>query len=391
MLPKKVFPLPSLLLLMAFLLAGCYTSGIRVYKSGFPIYFERVGDQITYTYVVENAGTSELRDITLTDGSLSISCPGEALKANTSMTCTAVYTVTAADVAAGKVNTTARVSANGNVGCGGQVENVGSSDDFEVTLNSLPAISLTKTSDVTSFDQVGQQITFTYTVRNIGNAPITEAISVVDDRLDVICPSLAPSGLAPGNSLTCTGTYTVTLLDLRLFEITNTAFARAGEVVSEPVSLSISLDADPALTLVKSAVPNTYARIGEQITFNFVVTNSGNTYITTPVEVLDDSLAAWHCPDFVAGELAPGESITCTGTYTITTSDYGHSIENTATVRTRYWIDEFVSSNESSAVVFFLPPTPSPVTLTGCAQYTEQVLCDTNGCYWNGEECVSPP
>lgn len=71
--------------------------------------------------------------------------------------------------------------------------------------------------------------------------------------------------------------------------------------------------------------------VGDTVTYSFVVTNTGNVTLTD-VTVTDPlpGLSAIDCP---ATTLAPGESMTCTATYTVTLADAeAGEVQNTATV-----------------------------------------------------------
>ncbi len=82
----------------------------------------------------------------------------------------------------------------------------------------------------------------------------------------------------------------------------------------------------PALTLVKTADPLTYSAVDEVIGYSYLVTNSGNVSLAGPVTVADDKATDESCPDVSTvgngdGFLDPGESVTCTASYTITQAD----------------------------------------------------------------------
>ena len=68
-------------------------------------------------------------------------------------------------------------------------------------------------------------MTYTYVVTNIGNVTLTDPVSVDDDLATVICP---PALLAPGGSLSCTASYTVTQADVDGGAVINTATATLG-------------------------------------------------------------------------------------------------------------------------------------------------------------------
>jgi len=72
----------------------------------------KAGDPISYSFLVRNAGNVTLSQITVADPKAGkVSCPGTVLAPEKSMTCTATYKASAADVKAGKVANTATVSA----------------------------------------------------------------------------------------------------------------------------------------------------------------------------------------------------------------------------------------------------------------------------------------
>lgn len=74
------------------------------------------GETITFRFLVSNAGTGELVDIAVNDPMLSaagitVTCPSPSLAAGASMNCeSTAYTITAADVTAGRVHNTATAS-----------------------------------------------------------------------------------------------------------------------------------------------------------------------------------------------------------------------------------------------------------------------------------------
>ncbi len=73
------------------------------------------------------------------------------------------------------------------------------------------------------------------------------------------------------------------------------------------------------------------------IGYSYLVTNSGNVSLAGPVTVADDKATDESCPDVSTvgngdGYLDPGESVTCTASYTITQADLNAgSVTNVAT------------------------------------------------------------
>ncbi|MEV1041937.1 hypothetical protein AB0J01_35595 [Streptomyces sp. NPDC050204] len=110
-----------------------------------------------------------------------------------------------------------------------------------------PGLLLTKTVDDSHKYEVGDEVTYTYTVTNTGSQELT-GVSVTDDRVTgVTCEAttLAPAGRS-GDSTTCTGTYRVTAADARRGEVVNRAVATAenGTVRSNQDQARISVAKD---------------------------------------------------------------------------------------------------------------------------------------------------
>ena len=143
--------------------------------------------------------------------------------------------------------------------------------------------------------------------------------------------------LDPGESITCTATYTITQADLNSGSVTNVATAHAGGTDSNQDTETVTAAQTPALTLVKTATPQTYDSVGDVISYSFLVTNSGNVSLAGPVTITDDKTTNETCPAVTTvgnlnGTLDPGESITCTASYTITQADLNSgSVTNVAT------------------------------------------------------------
>jgi uncharacterized repeat protein (TIGR01451 family) len=83
----------------------------------------------------------------------------------------------------------------------------------------------------------------------------------------------------------------------------------------------------PALTLVKTASPTTYSKLGDVINYSYLVKNTGNVSLAGPLSVTDDKTTV-TCP---TGSLAINATMTCSAKYKITQADINYStVENTA-------------------------------------------------------------
>ena len=94
------------------------------------------------------------------------------------------------------------------------------------------------------------------------------------------CP--ATPTLAPGASITCTSSYTITQADINSGSVTNIASATNGVVTSPTDTETVTAVQAPALTIVKSAIPSTYSAVGAVISYSYLVTNSGNVTLSGP-------------------------------------------------------------------------------------------------------------
>ncbi len=56
----------------------------------------------------------------------------------------------------------------------------------------------------------GDVLHYSYLVTNLGNVTLQQAIEVSDGKTTTTCPALPAGGLAPGTSITCSASYTVT-------------------------------------------------------------------------------------------------------------------------------------------------------------------------------------
>ncbi|MRR31774.1 hypothetical protein EG834_15900, partial [bacterium] len=142
-----------------------------------------------------------------------------------------------------------------------------------------PGLTLGKTAEPTTYDSVVDLINYTYELTNSGNVTLIGPFTVTDDKAAVTCP--ATTSLAPGASITCTASYTITQADLDAGSVTNTAAGHAmfggSPVDSATDSATVNAVQSPGLVIVKEANPTTYDSVGDQIGYSYVLTNTGNT------------------------------------------------------------------------------------------------------------------
>jgi uncharacterized repeat protein (TIGR01451 family) len=193
-------------------------------------------------------------------------------------------------------------------------------------------LSITKTDNTTSYDHVGQVIGFTITATNTGNVP--QDITVNDSpALDGFsCTPTNGTTVAPGASMVCTGTHTVTQADLNAGKFDDTACANASGADEACANDTVPGDQNPSLSITKVATEGSYSAVGDVIHYTIVATNTGNTTIASAT-VTDANALNLVCTPANGSELAPGASPNCTADHTVTQADIdaGHYL-NTACV-----------------------------------------------------------
>ena len=324
---------------------------ITVLKSTNVASVSAVGDKITYTFHVVNTGNVALSNVVVTDtqaapaGALDapgVKCPGAVLAAGASMDCTATYTATQVDIDNGSVQDSA--TAAGTPPSGAPVGTPPSVVTVPVVTST--GITVSKTPDVSSVAKVGDTITYKFHVTNTSNVTLS-SVSVTDAQTapagalnapGVKCPGTV---LAPGASMDCTGTYTVTQADLDAGAVDDVAVAHgtppSGVVIdSPPANAHVPATASPAITVVKRSGVASVSAVGDKITYTFHVVNTGNVALSNVV--VTDTQAApagaldapgVKCPGAV---LAAGASMDCTATYTATQVDIDNgSVQDSAT------------------------------------------------------------
>ncbi|HBB93655.1 MAG TPA: hypothetical protein DC042_18485, partial [Bacteroidales bacterium] len=132
--------------------------------------FNSAGDQIHYAIVVKNTGNQSLTGITLADqGILTFSgTPAQNLAPGESAVLTAVYTITLADMDAGKIVQ----SFNSTAWAPDQQSVVASSNEISVPAMQNPELSTTAQAVESTFSEVGEWIHYTIRVENTGNVTL---------------------------------------------------------------------------------------------------------------------------------------------------------------------------------------------------------------------------
>ncbi|MGD9583529.1 MAG: C25 family cysteine peptidase [Lysobacterales bacterium] len=206
--------------------------------------------------------------------------------------------------------------ASGVVNTGTASSPTGPSTDTSVASYGVTGLSLDKTADVSIFGFVGQVINYSYLVTNTGSAVLNGPVTIADDRSSTeICPALTTIGdfdnfFDPGETITCSATYTITAADVTAGSVTNIATASAGGATSPSDTVTITYE-PPVLNVTKSVNPNPVS-IGEQATYTVGITNTGLVATSANI-IINDTL-----PDFMTFVSASGSNWTCDGLVPLT-------------------------------------------------------------------------
>jgi uncharacterized repeat protein (TIGR01451 family) len=323
-----------------------YTASLQLTKTADPT-SATVGDTITYTYTITNTNNVTINELTLEDNPLgSIDLGGQtSIAAGKNITATATYTVVEADLP-GPIENTATVSGTDPDG-----NPVSASATASVELTSppseeIPAIEVTKSADKTTASP-GDTITYTYTITNTDNVTISN-ISLEDDKLGPISDNIT---LAPGENITATATYTVSEGDLEQGSIVNKATATG----TDPEGKTVTANDTATVELYKSGLQVTKeadretASFMETINYAYTITNTGDVALSN-ITLSDDKIPGVSLSDNIT--LAPGESITATGTYTVSLGDFllKSTIVNTATATGTDPNSKLVTASDTATV-----------------------------------------
>ncbi len=326
-----------------------------------PSGFVNAGDTIEYTITVANEGDLDANNAVISDtlpsgltfvpGSLALNGVAQAdptlptLISGLNIAASDQYTVTFeaqtdADLPGGELITNvAGISSD-------EVTEEVTDEDF-VEIEAVPEIDVSKTAS-SSKVEIGEPITYTYAITNTGNV-LLEEVGALDDVLGEV--ALTSDSLASGEAITSTLVYTPTEADLpgplvNTVEVSGTYVGFLfDETVQATDTISVSLTSSPGIAVLKTASVVS-AQPGNNITYSYLVTNTGNVTLTEIV-AFDDQLD--EVP-LNATTLAPGATATGNRNYTVLEEDLPGPLVNTVTVTGTTSLDEQVTAEDSASV-----------------------------------------
>ncbi len=295
------------------------------------------GDVLTFTVTATNTGNTTLTNVQVSDP---LTTPNATVCASVAPAATCVlvgnYTVTSADAKSGTIS---------NTGTAASTQVPTKSVTLRTPVSGNPNMTVTKTlaknADGDHSDSVtaGDVLTYTVTVTNTGNVPLTNV--QVTDPLTTPNSKTCPN-LAIGASCVLNGTYTVTATDATNGAINNTGTATSNEFCGDGCTYFNSIlrtavaptppPSAPAMTVVKQLTANAdgddsgTVSVGDLLTYTVTATNTGNVTLTN-VQVSDPLTTPNSA---TCASVIVGAQCVLTGTYTVTKADANNgSINNT--------------------------------------------------------------
>ncbi len=218
----------------------------------------------------------------------------------------------------------------------------------------LNHLQVTKEGVESSFDEIGQTLSYNYVVQNIGTSTLLSPFTLDDDLAQINCTY--PLTLAPLEQFACTGTYAVTPTDLDQGYVTNHASATAkdadGDTVSSNVAeVTVQADQHTLIGISKQAVSISKVSAGTyDVTYEFVVHNYGNVTLQA-LQITDDLTAAYPDPISFSVQSISSDDLMVDSSY------------DGKTITTMLQAGNSIAAKESKTltlVVRVIPPTSGP-------------------------------
>jgi uncharacterized repeat protein (TIGR01451 family) len=245
---------------------------------------------VYYQFTVENTGDVPLSPISITDNTINVSNCNATFAATTLPVAVAanenhIVTCVAGPVAISSGSHTNTAHSTGTYS-GSPVDSPNSSATYATT-----GLTLAKSVTEGSYTLVGDVLHYSYLVTNSGFAPLAGPVTVADNKTTVTCPNVNTVGdldafLDPGESITCTATYTIVGADIAAASVTNVATATADGVNSNTDSRTVPLSTSADVSIVKTLVTAGPYTAGQTINYTLVVANAGPSTATS-IQVTD--------------------------------------------------------------------------------------------------------
>lgn len=288
--------------------------------------FLEEGDNVLWEYVVTNDGNVTLTELSVIDDQgVTVTCPKDILAPGELMTCTASGQAVPGQY--GNIGTVTGTPPVGpDISAWDTSHYFGSAPDIRI-IKRINGYRPENPSAPGLYLLVGDDITWTYEIENMGNVTLT-SVTVVDDKgVSINCPK---NTLEDGESMTCTASGKAVVGQyVNIGTVTGTP--PVGTVVSAS-DTSYYYGADPAVEIAfkvngqdANSAPGLYVLADSTLTLEYVVTNTGNV----PLESLVVKRGATTVCTILS--LADGTSGSCTDTINALIGQQSTSATVTAT------------------------------------------------------------
>jgi len=345
-------------------------------KSATQTYFTAAGNVLDYSYEVQNTGSATLQGpLTITDDKATVTCPAVSTATLTAslpaivlgdgdnwfdpgeqLTCTASYTVLAADVTAKLVTNTASATIGGF-----------NSTAKSVTIPLAPDLSVNKTNDAGASVPVGNSFNWTIIATNsvaAGTATFANAAKLLTDELPTSGATYA-LGTIRTSGVSGTGT-----INCALVTNTVTCTASGGNVI-----IPWGLQGTISVTNGSAAVTGTGTAFTTQLAANSIISISGVTY--TVATITNDTtltLTANYSGATASGITVPGSfSVPVTVTTTATGSLVNPKGGGICAIDPDAVVVEINEANNSCTDTVIVRALPSITLLKTVAAYSDPV------------------
>ncbi|WP_028600249.1 DUF7507 domain-containing protein [Paenibacillus pasadenensis] len=254
------------------------------------------GESIHYTFRVVNTGNVPLTGLVISDPGIGVSFTIDSLQVGAAAVREADFVLPEGTRPGLFVNTATATSREG----------VQASASDSVEIAPTARIILNKSASPTQAAP-GETVVYTITVINAGTAVLTN-VRVRDPFLGL---DQVVDSLVPGARVSFTETYTIPEGALAGTVIPNTASVVTDQTPLIEQGATVTVTEVPDILLVKTVSPES-ARPGETVAYTLVVTNTGNTVLTSALMEDPQARLTQNLPD-----LDPGESQTGTVLYVV--------------------------------------------------------------------------
>jgi uncharacterized repeat protein (TIGR01451 family) len=359
------------------------------------------GDVIHYTFKVENLGNVTLSNIRIIDNLAGATVQGAPLPSLSPLTFdathfTAAYTITQADVTAGRVSNQAVARGTPPTGADTSDLSDNAAPNFDnptiTAITPLPSIALIKTiksiidTNANGATDAGDTINYTFTIKNSGNMPLN-AVSVTDASATVSGTTIATLPAGNTNATSFTASHVITAADITAGQFANRAKVQGTTTTNTTVyddsdnnsftenDFTVTYFANaPSVAILKSVASTTDANnnglldTGDTINYKFDVINNGNV-VLTGLTVTDNNGIVSGGP---LASLAPNnvDQTTFTATHLITPADFlAGNVTNQATVHAHTILlpNELVDLSDSASVTGNAPTVTPLAAVPGIA------------------------